>query len=128
MYRYTVERKSDIKTIDTKRLALEMYLEGLGFRSIGRILKISCGAVYFWVKEWGSKVSLPSCRNSRIGWDAYLCWSKKNYSWIWIAVDRHGKRYFDFVCGDRSTNTGLKLWEKLEKVDISQFCSDNWKS
>ena len=42
-----------------KRLALEMYLEGLGFRAIGRILKISYGTVYQWVKEWGSKVSLP---------------------------------------------------------------------
>ena len=67
MCRYTVERKSDIKTLDAKRLALEMYLEGLGFRSIGRVLKISYGTVYAWIKEWGSKVSLPSCRNSKIG-------------------------------------------------------------
>ena len=36
-----------------------MYLEGLGFRAIGRILRISYGTVYVWVKEWGSKVSLP---------------------------------------------------------------------
>ena len=59
VYRYTVERKSDVKTLDTKRLALDMYLEGLGFRAIGRVLKISYGTVYAWVKEWGSKVSLP---------------------------------------------------------------------
>jgi transposase-like protein len=59
IFRYTVERKSDVKTVDTKRLALDMYLEGLGFRSIGRVLKISYGTVYAWVKEWGSKVSLP---------------------------------------------------------------------
>jgi transposase-like protein len=59
VYRYTVERKSDVKTLDTKRLALNMYLEGLGFRAIGRVLKISYGTVYAWVKEWGSKVSLP---------------------------------------------------------------------
>jgi transposase-like protein len=59
LYRYTVERKSDVKTKETRRLALEMYLEGLGFRSIGRILKISYGTVYVWVNEWGSKVSLP---------------------------------------------------------------------
>ena len=59
LYRYTVERKSDVKTVETKRLALDMYLEGLGFRSIGRVLKISYGTVYSWVKEWGSKVSLP---------------------------------------------------------------------
>jgi transposase len=36
-----------------------MYLEGLGFRAISRILKISYGTVYVWVREWGSKVSLP---------------------------------------------------------------------
>ena len=59
LYRYTVERKSDVKTAATKRLALSMYLEGLGFRSIGRVLQISYGTVYAWVKEWGSKVSLP---------------------------------------------------------------------
>ena len=58
-YRYTVEKKSDVKPIETKRLALEMYLEGLGFRSIGRILKISYGTVYQWIKEWGDKVELP---------------------------------------------------------------------
>ena len=57
--RYTVEKKSDLKSDETKRLALELYLEGLGFRSIGRILKISYGSVYKWVKEWGEKVSLP---------------------------------------------------------------------
>lgn len=58
-YHYTVERKSDIKPPETKRLALAMYLEGLGFRSIGRVLNISYGTVYSWVKEWGSQVSLP---------------------------------------------------------------------
>ena len=58
-YRYTVERKSDVKTKEVKRLALEMYLEGLGFRSIGRILKISHVTVYYWVKYWSDKVNLP---------------------------------------------------------------------
>jgi transposase-like protein len=51
-YRYTVVRKSDVKTPQTRRLALELYLEGLGFRSIGRILKISYGTVYVWVQAW----------------------------------------------------------------------------
>ena len=62
-YRYTVEKKSDVKSAEIKRLALEMYLEGLGFRTIGRILKISYGTVYQWVKEWGSKVELPKSEN-----------------------------------------------------------------
>jgi len=58
-FHYTVDRKSDVKTPEIRRLALEMYLEGLGFRSIGRILKISYGTVYVWVKEWSSNVNLP---------------------------------------------------------------------
>ncbi len=41
-YRYTVVQKSDVKSVDTKRLALSMYLEGVGFRAIGRI---SCSKV-----------------------------------------------------------------------------------
>jgi hypothetical protein len=40
-------------------MALKLYLEGLGFRAIGRLLKISYGTVYAWVKKWGSEVDLP---------------------------------------------------------------------
>ena len=64
-YHYTVEHKSDVKTVNTKRLAFEMYLEGLGFRAIGRILRISYGTVYQWVKKWGCQLELPK-RNETI--------------------------------------------------------------
>ncbi|MFJ1327997.1 IS1/IS1595 family N-terminal zinc-binding domain-containing protein [Capnocytophaga canimorsus] len=45
-YFFSVEKKSDVKTPEQKRLALQMYLDGLGFRAIGRILNISYGTVY----------------------------------------------------------------------------------
>ena len=57
-YRYTVERKSDVKPAEVRRLALELYLEGLSFRAIERILKISYGTVYAWVQEWGLQISI----------------------------------------------------------------------
>ena len=53
---------------------------------------------------------------------------KKNYCWVWIAVDRFGKKYLDFVCGDRSTKTGKKLWEKLKPINVDTYCYDDWKS
>lgn len=56
---YSVEKKSDVKTPEQKPLALEMYLEGLGFRSRGRILNISYGTVYQWVKKWEAQTELP---------------------------------------------------------------------
>ena len=58
-YHYTVEKKSDVKSVETRRLAIEMYLEGLGFRAIGRILKISYGTVFQWVKKCGENLELP---------------------------------------------------------------------
>jgi transposase-like protein len=58
-YYYTVEKKSDVKPVETRRMALEMYLEGVGFRAIGRLLKISYGTVYQWIKKWGRSHDLP---------------------------------------------------------------------
>jgi transposase-like protein len=43
---------------DVKRQALEMYLEGLGFRSIGRLLSCSHTAAYYWIRQYGEKSSL----------------------------------------------------------------------
>jgi len=64
-YHYSVEQKSDVKSSDTRRLAFEMYLEGLGFRAIGRILKISYVTAFQWVKKWGENLELPK-RNEAI--------------------------------------------------------------
>ena len=52
-YHYTVELKSTSKPRNTKRQALELYLEGLGFRSIGRFLNVSHVSVYKWIKSYG---------------------------------------------------------------------------
>ena len=35
---------------------MQLYLEGLGFRSIGRILQVSHVSVYNWIKSFGSKL------------------------------------------------------------------------
>jgi transposase-like protein/IS1 family transposase len=130
-YCYTVERESDVKSSTARRLAFEMYLEGLGFRSIGHILNISYGAVYQWVKEWAEKVELPKKEESvdLVELDEMHTYvGQKNCRRIWITVDRFGRRYLSFVCGDRSTRTGLKLWHTLKCMDITSFASDYWKS
>ena len=54
-------------------------------------------------------------------------WDQKNSSWIWIAVDRLGKRFISYVCGDRSRQTGLKLWDRVKDIG-KLYCSDYWKS
>ena len=46
-------------------MVFNMYLAGLGFRAVGRILNISYGTVYQWIKKWGSNLELPK-RNEMI--------------------------------------------------------------
>ena len=56
-YRYTVEkREAKESTPQIRKIALQLYLEGLGFRSIGRVSGFSHVAVYKWIKSFGSKI------------------------------------------------------------------------
>jgi transposase len=52
-YNYTVEIKSTASSVSVKRQALQLYLEGLGFRSIGRFLGVSHVSVQKWIKKFG---------------------------------------------------------------------------
>ena len=52
-YDYTVMQKSTAIPISQKRLALQLYLEGLGFNSIGRVIGVSHVAVLKWIREYG---------------------------------------------------------------------------
>ena|SRR6218665_683480 len=58
-YRFSVERRCTAKSDEKKRIALQLYMEGLGFRAIGRVLEINFMTVYYWIKKWGESVSLP---------------------------------------------------------------------
>jgi transposase len=97
--------KSDVKSAEIRRYAFEMYLEGLGFRATGRILKISYGTVYHWVKKWGSNLELPK-RNTTIG----VVELDEMHTYVYRAKrSRYGKRFLyfgcaqhkSFVCGDK---------------------------
>lgn len=57
-YNYTVVFRRGTKPADQKRMALLMYLEGLGFRSIGRILNVHNTTVYRWIRSFGESVEV----------------------------------------------------------------------
>ena len=52
--RHTVQQRG--KEAHLKRQAVELYLEGLGFRSIGGFLRVSHVAVYNWIRSLGGKL------------------------------------------------------------------------
>ena len=60
-HRYTVERKSSAFSASVKQQALKLYLEGMGFRAISRVLGMSHVSVYRWIKAMGQQADpLPS--------------------------------------------------------------------
>lgn len=59
-YRHTVAERGAGAAV--RRQALQLYLEGMGFRAIGRFLEVSHVAVYYWVKAFGKAVE--SVRNT----------------------------------------------------------------
>ena len=60
---YTVDYSIIAEKEKKRRFGLSMYLEGLGFHSIGRLLNVSHVSVINWVKKYGSELS--SVRNPK---------------------------------------------------------------
>jgi len=52
-YNYSVELKSTASSNSVKRHALQLYLEGFGVRSTGRLLGVSHVSVQKWIKKFG---------------------------------------------------------------------------
>ena len=65
-YHYTVQQKSTAKPKKLKKQALQLYLEGLGFRPIGRILKVSNVSVLNWIRGFGEEVQSLTNDNSKV--------------------------------------------------------------
>jgi transposase-like protein len=63
---YTVELKSTAKSKVLKKQALHLYLEGLGFRSIGRILGVSNVSVLNWIRGFGKEVRELNSKSKEI--------------------------------------------------------------
>jgi len=55
-YCYTVSEIG--KPTSLKKQAINLYLEGLGFRSIERILKVSNVSVLNWVRKFGKEIEM----------------------------------------------------------------------
>ena len=128
-HRFTVEQVG--KPYNLKKDALILYLEGLGFRSIGRVLHVSHVSVFNWIKAFGEK--LDEFRNQSgiqvIELDEMHTYiGKKNYCWIWIAVGRNEHKFINCEVGTRGTETGERLWAKIRNYSNGVVCTDYWKA
>jgi insertion element IS1 protein InsB len=53
---------------------------------------------------------------------------KKNYCWIWSAVDRYGKRFIDFIIGSGGNETAEEFCKKIKGHEMNYIASDYWKT
>ena len=124
--------KSTAKVDSLKCQALALYLEGLGFRSIGRLLKINNVSVYHWIKKFGASTQAIKSNESIevVELDELHTYvgDKKTAVGVWLAVDRFGKQFINFVLGKRDVKTCQKLWQRVENKYIAVVVSDYWKA
>ena len=58
-YYYTVTQKSKVKSSEVRRLAFDMYLEGMGSVQQVEFLVLVMAQFFFWIKQCGSNFDLP---------------------------------------------------------------------
>ena len=111
-YRHTVSHRG--KSPALRRQALELYLEGLGFRSIGRLLNCSHVAVYTWIKAYGESIdTLRSAAGVTViemdELHTYIGAKKTpaGSGWLWIAMqDSSSTAYWVPATLPRASNYG----------------------
>jgi len=130
-YNYTVELKSTASSLSVKRQALQLYLEGLGFRSIGRFLGVSHVSVQKWIKKFGQELEDLKSENeiSIIEMDEMHTYigNKKNIAGSGLLLIELGKNS-STAFGSRGTETGQLIWEKLKQKEIGEVMTDHWRA
>ncbi len=133
--RHTPSAKRRFHSDQIRRLAARMYWNGVSGAAIARILEVNVRTVYSWIKnlvEWGKKAldakraSTYSNRTAAaISIDEMWTYQDSNKppnrkdQWIWTAVIEwsDGSLSRDFVVGDRSESTLLKLLKRLPAAE-----------
>jgi transposase-like protein len=116
-YKFTVNKVG--KAIDQFYVvrSLQLYLEGLGFRSIERILGISHVTVMNWVKKYGKGLSYLRAEGntSKIVEVDELC------SYV-------GQKKTTYGSGLLLTEMGRKCWVLLSEIDQKQQATSSTNS
>jgi len=117
---------------DVKRECLKMYVNGLGFRAIGRVKKVHHTTIINWVKQVGKL--LPDFYEAEITPQVgeldeleTFVGSKKTCAWLWTAVDHFKPGILGWVLGDHSAKTFEPLWEIVNKWKCYFYVTDGWK-
>lgn len=121
-YRYTVKQRSGTGDTAIRRQALELYLEGLGFRSIGRILHFSNVAILNWIRAFGEH--LPALKS---GATVQVMEMDEMHSYIGAKKTIAG---YGLLCIEMKANSSIASWVpgELSRDKSSGTPLDRWQA
>ena len=109
-YQYVENPIQRAYSIEVKQLCLKMYLNGMGFRAIARVMEIDHTTIMNWVEEAGKLLpdepqedEIPEI--TEIDELQTFVGNKKNKLWIWTVVNHKKKGIILWNLGDRSYQT-----------------------
>jgi insertion element IS1 protein InsB len=111
---------------EKRQQALQLYLEGLGLRSIGRYLKVSHVSILNWilkaeVSTWTRPAQVKAIEIDEV---FFYVGNKKRKRWLWLAVCRESKRILAHQIGKRDRPTVRKLLQKISGIESLRYYTD----
>ena len=115
-----------------KEQAQKLYLEGLGLRAIGRILRVHHKTLSRWLVQAAGQlpVNQPKTKACSLIEVDELCSfvAKKSKCWIWVALDSTFGKVLGFVCGSRSIKTARELFKQWKGLPTMGYGTDFLKT
>ncbi|AWM12959.1 IS1 family transposase [Flavobacterium sediminis] len=116
---------------NTNQNIIKLTKEGLGIRSIARILKISPTTLLKRIVSIAKSIISPIISKGKTYEVDELCTyirHKKNYIWLVYALERNSKNVVSFNVGKRTNRTLSQVLETLKLSDAKKIYTDRLKN
>ena len=112
-------------------MILRMLERNSGIRDIEQIVRVSRQCVLNTLCRHGAGLEIAPSRRHYDSVQIDEVWSyvgrkKRGKLWLFYAYSPAHDEVLAYCCGSRSAATVGKLYRQLEKVGITQFCTDHW--
>ena len=119
--------RNSLKSYDTE-LLIKLNNEGLGIRSIGRVLNIPKSTVSKLIFTLSKEIKQPTLKESAEEYEIdelrTFIWKKENECWICYAINRNTKEVIDFVVGRRTKSNLKKIIDSILELEPKKIYTD----
>ncbi len=133
-YNFSVPKLGKAKPIKMQRQALHLYLESMSLRGTKPWLDVSHVTMTKWVRQWGKVIQYLRKKQKPVKFEEveidglYTFVARKNWLWVWVGVNRRGRKVLDFVVRGRGGSTGRRLYERLMRYRLSIYYTAPWQA